>query len=312
MPITSFLANFSRTPTILLCNTMNSLEAMKRYNRDNFDRLIDSVKTFVSANRLNRFVYLGATLSETSVMRRSGFEAVYVNHNSFINYAGIAILEVKKQYDAIYNAQLSPFKRHHLAKRVDSLALLYGLWGNEEQKLSQFEEVYAVLPNAFYLNGGLGKDFEERPYQYLSRAIINQHLCEAHCGLCLSEREGAMYASFEYLLAGIPVVTTPSFGGRDALFPQDFTRFADSHENAVREAVASMVRTQVPAIEVRSEAIRIADRHRDRFREVLDRVCRSAGGDEIFDAYGRQLEETPTGVIAVPAHALKVNLEIQR
>ena len=41
---------------------------------------------------------------------------------------------------------------------------------------------------------------------------VRRILVQSHCGLALSTEEGAMYASGEYLLAGLPVVTT-ALGG---------------------------------------------------------------------------------------------------
>ena len=50
----------------------------------------------------------------------------------------------------------------------------------------------------------------------LNTEEVRRILVQSRCGLALSAQEGAMYASGEYLLAGLPVVTTRSRGGRDA------------------------------------------------------------------------------------------------
>jgi glycosyltransferase involved in cell wall biosynthesis len=47
---------------------------------------------------------------------------------------------------------------------------------------------------------------------------VNQGLARAVVGLCLSTVEGSNYASMEYMLAGLPIVSTPSIGGREVYF----------------------------------------------------------------------------------------------
>jgi glycosyltransferase involved in cell wall biosynthesis len=52
-------------------------------------------------------------------------------------------------------------------------------------------------------------------------AAIRHHINSSVCGLMLSDIEGACYASTEYLLCGVPVVTTKSFGGRDEYYEEE-------------------------------------------------------------------------------------------
>ena len=47
---------------------------------------------------------------------------------------------------------------------------------------------------------------------------VNNFLNQCKVGIILSEVEGANYASIQYLLAGLPVVSTKSKGGRDVFF----------------------------------------------------------------------------------------------
>lgn len=47
--------------------------------------------------------------------------------------------------------------------------------------------------------------------EWLDSEELNRCLNQCRLGLCLSAVEGPMYASIEYLLAGLPVVSTESF-----------------------------------------------------------------------------------------------------
>lgn len=53
---------------------------------------------------------------------------------------------------------------------------------------------------------------------YFSIDKINEIYGQSRCGLILSAEEGACFAAMEYLLCGLPVVTTPNIGGRDEFF----------------------------------------------------------------------------------------------
>lgn len=54
-----------------------------------------------------------------------------------------------------------------------------------------------------------------------------------------------MFASMEYLLCGLPIVSTPSIGGRDVFFDKDYVEIVEPDPHAVKEAVIEMVRRRV-------------------------------------------------------------------
>ena len=80
---------------------------------------------------------------------------------------------------------------------------------------------------------------------------VNAALNRAAVGLCLSRMEGANYASLEYMLAGLPVVSTPSIGGREMYFDPEFCIVCDPDPVAVREAVESLRSRHIPREYVR-------------------------------------------------------------
>jgi glycosyltransferase involved in cell wall biosynthesis len=57
-------------------------------------------------------------------------------------------------------------------------------------------------------------------------------------GGIFSEKEGACYSSSEYLLCGLPVVSTRSEGGRDEWYNKWNSIICDPIESAVSEAVS--------------------------------------------------------------------------
>jgi hypothetical protein len=102
------------------------------------------------------------------------------------------------EFDAVYNARANSFKRHWLTAGVSSKMFLSYKWRVQEEDLA------ALHPRLW---------LQDLPYREIGRALQR-----ARVGLILSEEEGACYASLEYLLSGLPVVSTLSRGGRDEYY----------------------------------------------------------------------------------------------
>src|SRR5262249_24334360 len=142
--------------------------------------------------------------------------------NAFVNESIFEIADGKKSYDAVYNARYLTYKRHDLAKQVDNLLLILTT-PTEEQVL----EVKKLLPQSTIANEQDGK------VDHLSARAVSIELNKARCGLCLSKVEGAMFASIEYLLCGLPIVTTANVGGRNWYFSNEYVKFCDDNADAV-------------------------------------------------------------------------------
>jgi glycosyltransferase involved in cell wall biosynthesis len=177
-------------------------------------------------------------------------------------------------FDAIYNARFSPYKRHELASRVDNLALIYD---NEFDGSTSPHEarVRHLLPHARYLNHEAG---DGGGYVALSKPQVAKALNQARCGLCLSETEGYMRASMEYLLSGLPVVTTPSHGGRDRYFQSPFVIVAEDDPDAVRQAVAEIGKRGLSKVAVRDHVGRIVEFERRNFLRVFNTLIEETFG----------------------------------
>lgn len=139
------------------------------------------------------------------------------NHNCLIDEDKFIVYSnVPKQYDFIYNAAFTPYKRHDLCLDLQNGVLVtYEPMNNnfryEGKHLEEYYEFmiqqlqqYNFLPNVFMSN-----------YRFLDTDEICKLMNKSYCGLCLSSIEGAMGTSMEYLLCGLPVITTPNYGGRN-------------------------------------------------------------------------------------------------
>jgi len=64
-----------------------------------------------------------------------------------------------------------------------------------------------------------------------------------------------MFASIEYMLCGLPVVSTPSRGGRDFYFDPEFCRVVPPDPVAVADAVAELIRRDLPPEHIRAKTL---------------------------------------------------------
>lgn len=207
----------------------------------------------------------------------------FINKNAFTREDEFRIQNGKdKKYDAIMNARMRRFKRIELARRVERLAVITAV-DNEDY----FEEVRSVLDGAAWLN------FQEGEYTYLSRTEVASALNAARTGLILSAVEGTNRASIEYLLCGLPVVSTPSQGGRDVFFDEDYCAIVEPTADAVRKGVKRMIARDISPAYIREQTLRCVREHRSRF---LDLVNELAGRDleievdEWVDRFPRDLK----------------------
>ncbi|MBV9309509.1 MAG: glycosyltransferase [Solirubrobacterales bacterium] len=106
----------------------------------------------------------------------------------------------------------------------------------------------------------------------LTPAEVNTALTQAQVGLCLSRVEGARYATMEYLLAGLPVVSTPSFGGREVWLDADYSIVCDADPEAVADAVTRLACRDIPREEVRARTLERAEPARQEFLVVLEEL----------------------------------------
>jgi glycosyltransferase involved in cell wall biosynthesis len=203
-----------------------------------------------------------------------GVRAALVNQNALADERPFTVMnEVTKRYDAIYNAVMAPFKRHALAVNVPNLAIVTYFTSGSEPYFNRTRE---ELAHAAWLNFA-GRSPHVDAYKMIAQNDLARHLNEARVGLCLSAKEGAMFASIEYLLCGLSIVTTPSIGGRDVFFDPDYVATVDADPAAVGEGVRRMCERAVPPSHVRALTLRRMGEHRERLLGLLEELVTEAG-----------------------------------
>lgn len=196
-----------------------------------------------------------------------GFHGALVNQNAFLDENLFTPQITEKHYDAVYTARFAPFKRHFLARKVSKLALIAG---------RNYGVSVEDIPPHEFLN--------EKP---LARDEVIEKINEARTGLCLSEHEGACYSSSEYLLCGIPVVSTWSHGGRDVWYNDYNSIVCDANEDAVAESVAKLGRLGRSPGRIRDIHIQQARGFRRNFVRLLSEIFLERNVTEDAEHYFR-------------------------
>jgi glycosyltransferase involved in cell wall biosynthesis len=259
-----FAARFPNEPFIFLQPITSSLE------RPTF-ALSFAVqhRRFRQAHPRARPIAMANTPAEERLLRRLGVDIHLAPQNMFVDETMYHPVPGRERtYDAIYNAQLAPVKRHELARLVPSCAYvtkMFGPW-SPRLKRAQLDKFVRALPQGHAILNEITTD----NILSMDHVQVNEAMASAHVGLCLSKLEGAMYVSIEYLLAGLSVVSTRSTGGRDAFFHPDTTLIVDDNPRSVQDGVAAMKARALSREFVRATTLRLMAAERERFNTFID------------------------------------------
>jgi glycosyltransferase involved in cell wall biosynthesis len=210
------------------------------------------------------------TKREKKLLSFFNIDSVYCNQNCFIDEKVFTIVPgVERRFNAVYNAVLNDFKRHALASDImGQIAFVTYRFENTTYK----EYLDKKLNNITWLNYLPGK----QPI-FLDNEALVEIYNESYTGLALSAVEGSMYASCEYLLCGIPVVSTNSKGGRDVFFNEYNSIIADAVPEKIALAVERLTSANKDPMAIRTTAISLMQQHRKQFIKHVNRILQAKG-----------------------------------
>ncbi|MFH7244819.1 MAG: glycosyltransferase [Spirulina sp.] len=198
---------------------------------------------------------------EEVVRKRYLLRGGHFSSSLYINEHLYNIENEPKIYDAIYTAQLMAFKRHELARNIKKLMIIsYG---------GDLHEFCPELKHA---------DFNRT---FLPREELAKRYNQSYAGLCLSAVEGAMFAACEYLLCGIPVVSTPSKGGRDEFFTSENSLIVPPDAFEIARAVEYWKNHSPDPKTIRKQTLKQIHKLRLKYCAYISRLIVEAGGDKI-------------------------------
>lgn len=196
------------------------------------------------------------TVRQYCLIRGAQFSvSIYINEHLF------NVTDKPKVYDAIYTAQLMAFKRHELAQKIEKLMVIsYG------------DDLHAYCPLLKHA------DFNR---SFLSQHEVVEKYNQSYAGLCLSAVEGAMLAACEYLLCGIPIISTPSKGGRDEFFDQENTLIVPPEAEAVAQAAHYWKKHAPDPYAIRERTLNRINHMRQKYCTYIAALIKKGGGDKI-------------------------------
>jgi glycosyltransferase involved in cell wall biosynthesis len=231
----------------------------------------------------HRLIFVVNAQKDVDELREVGEAAFFFNKTASVpEWIFRPLPDATSEFDAIYNAQLCLWKRHELTMAIERCAFVFHRGGAGTSIVEGEQEIlrrHRPLPGHVFLNA-----FDEQgvPVRF-SPLDVNAALNRACVGLCLSEIEGAMFAGTEYLLAGLPIVTTPSVGGRDVYFDRDFCLTVPPDPGAVAAAVQALKVRRIPREHIRARTLQRIEADRRRFLEFLNRLLAEAGSRRRLD-----------------------------
>jgi glycosyltransferase involved in cell wall biosynthesis len=256
----------------VICNTWWHFE-----NEKNIDELNDLLNQFKLDYPNFKFVLLCNTRRQLEKFEKRELRSVFCSSNCFVDEnLFFPMPEVKKEIDAVYDGRLVGWKRHYLAAELKNLGLIYYAipWLEENAFM---KKLVSDFSRAKFFNHS-----ETGAYRKLSPPEINRALNLCRVGLSLSAEEGANYASIQYLLAGLPVVTTANTGGRDEFLDEENSITVDADPDAVKRGVEKMIKRAPAADSIRNKTLERIKTHRDRFILLVQSIYDEEGVDRDF------------------------------
>ncbi|MEX2296203.1 MAG: glycosyltransferase family 4 protein [Dongiaceae bacterium] len=243
------------------------------WHRDDIDGVrgdLENVRAATARWPQHRHVFLAATRRALENYRAVGLPAIVCSSNVFVDETIFEPAPSEpKQFDAIYNAVFGSYKRHELCRDIAKLGLIYHRYpyflASEPDYVAR---IRTQLGHATFINEIDG------PYRQFRLRELPIWLARARVGLCLSAHEGPMRACAEYLYCGLPVVTTPSIGGRDRMLNPAFSIETEPTPDAVAEAVAALIARRIDPVAVRAAALASVQPDRMRLVKLIAAIFR--------------------------------------
>lgn len=203
---------------------------------------------------LSQFLICCNSYSEVLDAKQAGFvNAILCNQNAFLDHAIFNISNTsKRSYYLCLNSRPEKWKRPWYAAGIRNLAIIRGALYQPEQYYA-FESLEPA-----YIN--------ERP---LLPAEVAQVLGNSEVGAIFSETEGACYSSGEFLLCGLPVISTPCRGGRELYYNEDNSIIVEEKKEVIPALVSLINRLRLQP-ELRQT---IRNRHLNLSKRMIERLC---------------------------------------
>jgi hypothetical protein len=209
---------------------------------------------------------MGATELEVSEAKKVGFDSIYVNHNCWLDESLFSLSPIPfsdRLYDIVLVTRPERWKRPYLASSVENIAIIKG----HNFRKDDYFDLTSINPK--FINN-----------QRITPTEVHNVIINSYCGGIFSEEEGACYSSSEYLLSGLPVISTESRGGRDVWYDNSNCIIVAPNEMEVQNAV-KIAKNKLLSGEFEPSSIRTNHINKSiHFRKIFENKLRSILGSD--------------------------------
>lgn len=211
--------------------------------------------------------------AELSFAKVFGFKSFLINQNIHCRENTFTIKRAEKKYDAVYTAAAKPYKRLHLAEKIESLYIVTYFWPEEKNEKGEWP-LHEFEPRIVHA------DFNRFR---IPLSEVCYKLSQSKVGLALSKKEGAMWASMEYMLSGLPIVSTKSVGGRDFFFDDRFVKIVKDDSESIAKGVQELVNKEIDPGFIRTETLEKIEPVRQQYLNLIFELIKSSDKSVIPD-----------------------------
>jgi len=178
-------------------------------------------------------------------------KSVFINENKFVIKGDKQVL-----YDLVIDSCFADYKNRDIARKIDNIV---NIGYSKDADIPNFGK------NANYNANGC--------YKKLNGVEITDIYNESYVGGIFSLVEGACLASAQYLLCGLPVVSTKSKGGRDFWYNAKNSIICDNNQDdcysCVQLAKKKIINGEFNREEIRESMIELMQKNRNMLKKYL-------------------------------------------
>ncbi len=215
--------------------------------------IIDIVNTYSEYN----IIILANSIEEKLFFEsKLKSDVLFCNHNAFLNEKTFNINEsdLNKEHDLVIDSAFHKYKNVDLANKIPNVLHI----GYIKKDISEVViPDYGVILN--YLSGS---------YKRINKTHINNFYNKSLMGGIFSTTEGACFASSQYLLCGLPVISTKSVGGRDIWYNDKNSVICENNEDDIFKAYETVKQklknNEFNKYDIRNTHLKQMDEHKNR------------------------------------------------
>jgi Iap family predicted aminopeptidase len=206
----------------------------------------DQVYKIINTNSEYNIIILANSLEEKAFFEtKIKSDVLFCNHNAFLNENKYTIYNsIQKNFDLVIDSAFHEYKNVNIAKKIQNTVHI-GYFNYK--KINTHDKIVPKF--------GTLANFKNDEYKRLDKQIINMFYNQSLIGGIFSECEGACFASSQYLLCGLPVISIKSVGGRDIWYNEYNSIICENNEDSVYEAV-ELAKLKIISGEFNREKIR--------------------------------------------------------